>query len=188
MGPLDQIFGNRGGGSRIPLVNLALLGLLGYRTLKGNGRLAELFNISRRPAQPGVQAPAPGTTDSPGLGDLLGGASGGLFGGGGLGAAISNGLRDLVSRFQNSGMSHATDSWVARGDNRPISSAELEQALGSETVDDLARNAGIPREQLLRELSEKLPQVVDKLTPEGRLPTDQEVDQLAGGPAARRLN
>jgi uncharacterized protein YidB (DUF937 family) len=174
MGPLDQLFGNRGGGSRIPIVNLALLGLLGYRTLKGKGKLADLFNMNRQPDAAGAPA---GQAPSTGLDGILRGGLGGLLGAGGLGGLLNGGLRDLVDRFQQKGMSNVADSWVSRGDNRRITAVELEQALGSETVDDLAANAGIPREQLLAELSSRLPEVVDKLTPEGRVPTEAEANE-----------
>jgi uncharacterized protein YidB (DUF937 family) len=181
MGPLDQLFGNRSGGSRIPIVNLALLGLLGYRTLKGKGKLAELFNINRQPdaaGVPGGQAPAgQAPSERMGLEDIVRGGLGGLLGAGGLGGLLNGGLRDLVDRFQQKGMGNVADSWVSRGENRRISAAELEQALGAETVDDLAANAGIPREQLLADLSSRLPEVVDQLTPEGRVPTEAEAGE-----------
>jgi uncharacterized protein YidB (DUF937 family) len=194
MGPLDQIFGSRGGGSRIPIVNLALLALLGYRTLKGKGRLAEMFDINRRAdappqgeAGPSGMAPAAGEGTG-GMGDLLRGGLGGLLAGGGLGKLLSGGLRDLIGRFQQTGMTNVADSWVSRGENRRISAAELEQALGSETIDDLAAKSGVPREDLLAELSQRLPEVVDKMTPEGRLPTEDEVDKWAdaSGPVPPR--
>ena len=189
MGPLDQLFGNRSGGSRIPIVNLALLALLGYRTLKGKGRLADMFNINRQTdgaggprgeAGPGSMSSAAPGGSSGGLGDLLRGGLGGILAGGGLGGLLSGGLRDLIGRFQQTGMGNVADSWVARGDNRRITAAELEQALGSDTIDDLAAKSGVPREELLAELSDKLPEVVDNLTPEGRLPTEEEVDKWAG--------
>ena len=193
MGPLDQIFGNRGGGSRIPIVNLALLALLGYRTLKGKGRLADMFDINRRPdgspaprGEAGPSGMTPPGEGGGGLGDLLRGGLGGLLAGGGLGRMLSGGLRDLMGRFQQTGMSNVADSWVARGENRRISAAELEQALGSETIDELAAKSGVPREELLAELSARLPEVVDKMTPDGRLPTEDEIDRWTDGPGAPR--
>jgi uncharacterized protein YidB (DUF937 family) len=167
MSLLDSLFGgaqsqSRGGMSPI---TMALLGLLAYRTFQGNGRLADMLGRKAEdPANP--TAPNPGQV----------GTLGGLFGGGG---ALSGGLTDLFKQFQQNGQGDKIDSWVAKGTNKPISAAELEQTLGPDKIAWLMQETGMSREQLLEGLSRELPQVVDKLTPEGRVPTQQEATQLA---------
>lgn len=91
--------------------------------------------------------------------------SGGMFGGG---------FDDLQRQFEQNGQGDLMGSWVGSGANREAAPSDLEQALGSGTIDQLARQFGIDRNELLQQLSTALPQVVDGLTPNGRAPTEQE--------------
>jgi uncharacterized protein YidB (DUF937 family) len=85
------------------------------------------------------------------------------------------GLRGLVDRFRQGGLQDIVESWLGTGPNKSIAPHQLRDALGSETVDDLSRETGMPRDDLLAELSRLLPGVVDKLTPNGQLPTDNDL-------------
>jgi uncharacterized protein YidB (DUF937 family) len=102
----------------------------------------------------------------------LGGLLGGLLGGGGLGGGSLGGLLD---QFRQNGYGDHVDSWVSTSQNRRIAPNELSQALGPDTIDELEQQTGLPRQQLLSELSEELPDAVDQFTPDGRLPTEQGV-------------
>ena len=82
---------------------------------------------------------------------------------------IKNGVGELVERFRKNGQGDAADSWVVQGPNRPISDAQLEQALGSDLIERLIKQTGLSREELLSRLAKTLPEAVDKLTPEGRI-------------------
>lgn len=82
---------------------------------------------------------------------------------------------DLVRQFQGAGKGEEVDSWIARGPNRPVSSADLSTVLTEDQIAFLVERTGMSREDLLAGLSERLPQVLDQLTPEGRLPTEDEV-------------
>ena len=106
------------------------------------------------------------------LGSGVGGTGAGLRSAGGIG-----GLGGLLNRFQQSGHSDVATSWVGTGENRPIAPNQLESALGSDTVEDLSHQTGMPRQDLLSELSHVLPGVVDKLTPHGRVPNDDEMSR-----------
>jgi uncharacterized protein YidB (DUF937 family) len=88
------------------------------------------------------------------------------------------GLGGLVDRFRQGGLDDIINSWIGTGANKPVSPNQLHDALGSETVDDLSRETGMPRDDLLSQLSQVLPGVVDKLTPHGQLPSD--ADMLPG--------
>jgi uncharacterized protein YidB (DUF937 family) len=147
-------------------IMMALMGLLAYKALKGKG-------------QPGAQG-GTGTAQGGsggGLGDLLSGGLGGLLGGG-VGGALSGGLSDLLKTFQQNGQGDKADSWVASGDNKSIEPTELEQALGEERIGWLMQQTGMSRDELLKGLSQELPQAIDRMTPEGRIPSAQETEKM----------
>ncbi len=96
---------------------------------------------------------------------------------GGLGGLLSGGLTELVERFRSAGHGEAADSWVARGANKELAPPDLERAIGSNVLDDLATHTGLSRSEILSRLSRDLPQAVDQYTPEGRIPTHGEISQ-----------
>jgi uncharacterized protein YidB (DUF937 family) len=79
--------------------------------------------------------------------------------------------------MESNGHGEAVRSWVGRGENQSISPNELGNALGAEDIDAVSQQTGMPREQILSELSQHLPEFVDQLTPDGRLPTDDEASR-----------
>ena len=93
---------------------------------------------------------------------------------------ILDGLGGLVKQFQQKGLGNVVDSWVNRGQNQDISSRQVSDALGSDVVDQLARRTGLSREEVISELAKVLPGVVDRMTPDGRLPTPPELQRLMG--------
>jgi uncharacterized protein YidB (DUF937 family) len=95
---------------------------------------------------------------------------------GGTGAAMG-GLQGLVERMTRNGHADTVNSWIGHGENRSIAPHELERALDPDDVDRLSRESGMPRQDLLSQLSELLPGVVDKLTPNGRMPNHQEMSR-----------
>jgi len=105
-----------------------------------------------------------------GLGDILGG----LLGSGAAGSVLGGGLGNLVKDLQAQGYGKAAQSWVSTGPNESISPQDLETALGADTLDALSAQTGMSRSELLQGLSQQLPEMVDGLTPDGRLPTEQE--------------
>jgi len=80
------------------------------------------------------------------------------------------GLGDLVSRFQQGGLGDVVGSWVSTGQNLPVSPDQLGGVLGDDMLAGLTRQTGMPAGDLLGQLSQMLPQVVDQLTPNGQLP------------------
>ena len=69
------------------------------------------------------------------------------------------------------------NSWVGSGQNQPVSPGQLGSALGSNTVKTLAQKSGLSEDELTKQLSQVLPEIIDKLTPNGRLPTVAELSQ-----------
>jgi uncharacterized protein YidB (DUF937 family) len=187
MGLLDVLNGMQNGphGQRAPTtggssggmspLTMALLGLLAYKAIKhiGGGQPA---------ANPGGPAPSGGASAGGGLGSLLPGGLGGLLAGGAGGAAagsvLSGGLGDLMKQFEQSGQGDKVSSWVGNGPNKPISPDDLASALGSDQIDTLTEQSGMSRSELLSGLSQNLPELVDKLTPNGRLPSADEAARL----------
>ena len=79
-------------------------------------------------------------------------------------------LRQLLERFQQGGYADVIRSWIGTGPNQPIEPAQVRQALGPDKVNDLSNQTGLPHETLLQELARLLPSVIDRLSPQGRLP------------------
>jgi uncharacterized protein YidB (DUF937 family) len=160
-------------------MTMAILGLLAFKAVKRFSGAQP----SPRPMGPGA-LPGGGTTNAGlpgsggGLGDVLKGGLGGLLAGGAAGSVLSGGLNDLLKQFQQSGHSDTANSWVGTGPNKVISPNDLAGALGADKISTLMTQSGMSRDDLLQGLSQYLPQVVDQLTPEGRLPTEQEAARL----------
>ena len=93
------------------------------------------------------------------------------------GGGLLEGLGGLLDRFRQSGQGKAADSWIGTGPNDPVSPGQVGNTLGPNIIKTLAERSGLSQEELLRQLSQVLPGVVDKLTPNGRLPTLAELAQ-----------
>ena len=85
-----------------------------------------------------------------------------------------------MKQFQQKGLGDTIDSWVNRGKNKDITSRQVSDALGSDIVDQLSRRTGLSRDEVISELAKVLPNVVDRMTPDGRLPTQRELERLWG--------
>lgn len=172
-GPRGAAGGGSSGGGMSP-ITMAILGLLAYKALKSLDRQPNAAPAGRGPSAP---APAPAPSSGGGLGDLLKTGLGGLLAGGAAGSVLSGGLNDLLRQFQQSGQGAAASSWVGNGPNQSISSDDLAKALGADQINTLMAHSGLSRDDLLAGLSQHLPDVIDQLTPHGRLPTEQELSQ-----------
>ena len=93
---------------------------------------------------------------------------------------LMGGLGGLLDKLTNAGHGDTVNSWVGAGQNTPLQPNALGSALGSTTVSELARNAGMSEQDLLAQLSRILPGAVDKLTPNGRVPTLAEIESTIG--------
>jgi len=91
---------------------------------------------------------------------------------------IVDGLGGLVKQFQQKGLGSVVDSWINRGQNQDISSGQISDALGSDIVDQLARRTGLSRQEVINQLAKALPGAIDRMTPDGRLPTQGEMQRL----------
>ena len=109
------------------------------------------------------------------LAGLLDRVRGGLLAGGAAGSILSGGLGDLMKQLQQGGQGDAANSWVGKGQNKPISPGDLASALGADQINAIASQAGLSPDELLKGLSQYLPDVIDHLTPDGRLPSGNEL-------------
>ncbi|GFO68113.1 hypothetical protein GMLC_16920 [Geomonas limicola] len=82
----------------------------------------------------------------------------------------AGGLQGLVSLFQQRGLGDKVSSWVSPGENQPISPEEVKQGLGEDRVRDLAGRSGISEDEAATHLSQHLPDFVDQMTPDGKVP------------------
>jgi len=155
-GPRGQP-GPVGSGGGMSPITMAILGLLAYKAIKS------FTGQQTTPASPGA---------SPGSGTSNAGLSGGA------GSVLSGGLNDLLKQLQESGHSETANSWVGSGPNKDIAPNDLANALGADKINALIAQSGMSRDDLLHGLSQYLPQVVDQLTPQGRVPTEQEASRL----------
>jgi uncharacterized protein YidB (DUF937 family) len=187
MGLLDILNGIGGGGAAsdprtrsappsqgMSPMGKALLALLAIYAMK-NLRRADAPAAQPAPRPGGDLGTAlPGGRGGGGLGDILGG----LLGGAAAGTVLNGGLGGLLKQLQQSGQGDIAHSWVGPGENKSISEGDLANALGGDTLDTLAHETGLPRDDLLSGLSRHLPHFVDQLTPEGRMPTEDEAGRL----------
>ena len=86
-----------------------------------------------------------------------------------LGQSDLGSLGGLLQQLQQGGLGGEVASWLGNGTNLPVSPDQLRAALGNDQLQDLARQAGLPVDQLLGMLSQHLPQTVDRMSPSGSL-------------------
>jgi uncharacterized protein YidB (DUF937 family) len=148
----------------------ALLGLLAVAGYQNRDKLAELLKGHEAGAPQRTVPPIPNTASSAPSGGGLG-SLGGLLGGvgtAGVGGLIASGLSELVDHFTKGGHGETANSWVNHGPNRDIPEADLERAIGSDTLDHLTQQTGLSRGALLSRLSRELPSAIDRYAADGR--------------------
>ena len=158
MGLLDNVFGSSSG-SAVPGGNvtkplmIALLALLASRYMSGGSK----------------EAPASARPDAPKLPDSMPDPG-----------TIVGGLGGLLKQFQQKGLGEVADSWIKTGPNKAVAPGQISDALGPDVIDTLSQRTGLSKDQVVQMLSQVLPNVVDRLTPGGRLPSQQELARLMG--------
>ena len=162
--------------------SLALLGIVAIAGYQNRSRISNMLKVAREKTLAPGSAPAQseGNFNSdigrffqtrPYAATRLGNTS--------VEHTISNALSNLVSRFRESGRGATADSWVSEKANTPIDVHDLEAALGNEALAELGHKTGLSRAELLLRQNVALPEFVNSFTPNGRLPTENEVQILA---------
>jgi uncharacterized protein YidB (DUF937 family) len=126
-----------------------------------------------------------GQGGSGGLDSILGGLTGGgQSGGGGLGALVpvlggllaSGGLTKILGGLRANGLSQQADSWVGTGTNEAVSGADMEKAVGADQMTEIAKQLGVSESEAADVVAKAVPEVVDKVSPDGKLPPEQDLD------------
>jgi len=94
-------------------------------------------------------------------------------------SSYPGGFSALLGAFHQKGLGGIASSWVATGPNQSISPEQIQSVLGNEHIQQFADKAGIPTEQASGKIAEYLPQVVDKLTPNGQVPAQENLMEKA---------
>jgi uncharacterized protein YidB (DUF937 family) len=163
-------------------MTMAILGLLAWKAVRhlttGQPGGAGQKNAPSQTGSKPAPAPSPAAAGTGGgLDSVLKGSLGGLLGGAAAGSVISGGLGDLLKQLQQGGQGDAANSWVGNGPNKSVSPGDLAKALGADQIDSLTSQSGLSRDELLGGLSQYLPKVIDHLTPDGRLPSENELSE-----------
>ena len=97
-----------------------------------------------------------------------------------LKSSESGGAAGLLNTFNEKGLGEVMSSWIGAGENLPISSEQIQQILGSDQVQQIAEKLGVSPDDASLGLAEMFPPIVDKLTPDGSLPTQDLLHQGLG--------
>jgi uncharacterized protein YidB (DUF937 family) len=171
-GPRGQTTPAPAGSGGMSPIAMALLGLVAYKAIK---HLSPDQQPNAVPAGRGT-TPAAGPSAG-GLGEMLG-PLGGLLAGGSAGSVLSGGLNDLLKQFQQGGQSDVVQSWIGTGPNKSISPNALSKVLSPDQIKTLTAQSGMSRDELIASLSQQLPELVNQLTPNGRIPNEREASRL----------
>jgi len=125
------------------------------------------------------------------LGSVLGGGGKSGSGGGSAGNLMATlgpmiamliangGLQKILGSLRANGLTSQADSWVSTGENKPIEPEQVKQALGDDQVAQVADHLGIDHDQASQVLAEVLPGLVNTVTPDGKEPSQEDLDKLA---------
>ena len=92
-----------------------------------------------------------------------------------------NGLAGLAQQFDQQGLGHLMQSWIGTGQNQAISPDQLHQVLGAEKVQQFAQQNGMQGSQVTTALAALLPQLIDKVTPHGQVPPQNDLGSMLSG-------
>jgi uncharacterized protein YidB (DUF937 family) len=87
------------------------------------------------------------------------------------------GLNKILGSLKAQGANAQADSWVGTGTNEPVGAQQVQAAVGEDEIDRIAEQLGVPKDQAAQAVAEALPQVVDRDSPNGQLPSQEELDQ-----------
>ena len=91
--------------------------------------------------------------------------------------SILGGLTDLIGKLSAGGVAPQVNSWVGHGPNEPVPPGQLGSALGQNVLAELSQRTGMSQQELLNQLATVLPQIINHLTPNGRIPTLADLER-----------
>lgn len=93
--------------------------------------------------------------------------------------SVGGGMGEALEKLKKSSIGEQVQSWIGKGENKPVNADQLTQAIGQDKMDQIAHQAGTTPEQAAQTMAEKLPSMVDKMTPDGHLPTPTTIKDNA---------
>lgn len=97
-----------------------------------------------------------------------------------VGMIGAGGLNNFLEQFRRQGLGDQVQSWVGTGQNQPISPDQVQDAMGEHKIDTIARQSGLPKDETTKGLAQILPDLVDHLTPNGKLPALSNLSGMLG--------
>ena len=91
--------------------------------------------------------------------------------------AAAGGLGSLLDRLRNAGLGDQVSSWLNDGPNKALRPDQVAQAIGPQQISEMAAHAGVTPEEITNGLAKALPEVVDQMTPGGRIPSPAQTQQ-----------
>jgi uncharacterized protein YidB (DUF937 family) len=91
--------------------------------------------------------------------------------------SVMGGLSDLIGKLTAGGAAPQVNSWIGPGQNQPIQPGQLGGALGQNVLNELSQRTGMSQQELLNQLATVLPQIINHLTPNGRMPTLADLEK-----------
>jgi uncharacterized protein YidB (DUF937 family) len=82
------------------------------------------------------------------------------------------GLDGMANTLREKGLADAVHSWIGTGKNDTVTPQQMHDAIGTQKMDELAQQSGMTRDQVAGELSTALPEVMNRLSPQGKLPSE----------------
>jgi uncharacterized protein YidB (DUF937 family) len=92
-----------------------------------------------------------------------------------LTSSIGGGVTDMFNKLKNSSIGEQFQSWIGKGENKPVTADQVTDALGPDALNKMAEKTGTTPEQAAQNVAQKLPGMVDKITPDGQLPDAQTI-------------
>jgi uncharacterized protein YidB (DUF937 family) len=89
----------------------------------------------------------------------------------------SGGMSGLIQKFNEKGLGDHISSWISTGKNLPISADQIRDVLGSDRIKELASKLNLGEHDTSKSLADLLPQLIDKLTPDGSVPHQDMLSQ-----------
>jgi uncharacterized protein YidB (DUF937 family) len=93
----------------------------------------------------------------------------------------STGLAGIIQGFQKAGLGDLINSWISTGTNQPATGSQVQAALGSDRIQQFAQETGMHGSQVTDLLAQILPQVIDRMTPHGDVPPQDDLQSTLGG-------
>ncbi|MEY9863923.1 uncharacterized protein YidB (DUF937 family) [Catenulispora sp. GAS73] len=101
---------------------------------------------------------------------------------------VGGGMSEALDKLKKSSIGEQVQSWIGKGENKPVNADQVTQAIGQDQMEQIAQQAGTTPEQAAQTMAEKLPGMVDKMTPDGQLPNPQSIRDNVAGAAQNTQN